>query len=365
MRILMKDANNPIATWEALVPMVFEDESELQALLDRGSSELLPPDPSSGDDYVVYARELPTASGPIDLIGIGSSGSVTIMECKLAQNHDIKRKVVGQVLDYAASLWETDVASLVATFMSRTGSDPFQALRDKFGSDADAFDEELCRSEVARRLREGDFRLLIAVDQVDSELWRIIRYVNSRGADRQGLRLVALAFQRFEQGSTQVLVPEVYGDELSQPQQSRVLTTVQRLHLDYWTAFRDYLLEQDGQVQMGNPRPTSIADSKIGTTGVLFRAWNCMIDGYSGVAAKPRTDAAASRFAALAREDRQRVAETLGQFGDVYWKPPSEEASVWVTWHGTPTDREAWPGLMKRMAGALEALRTLFSEGDV
>jgi hypothetical protein len=217
MRILMKiDSTNQDSKWEALAPMEYAHEEELQQLLDTGSAELIPADPSLEEAHVVFARELPTDSGPIDLIGIGSSGSITIMECKLARNHQIKREVVGQVLDYAASLWEIDTVTLSRAFKLKTGSDPFDALRQQFGEEAGSFDEEACRSEVARRLQEGDFRLLVAVDRIDPELRRIIQYVNSRGA-AQGLRLVAVEFPRYERGAVQVLVPEAYGDELARP----------------------------------------------------------------------------------------------------------------------------------------------------
>jgi hypothetical protein len=201
--------------WLALEPLAYTNEDELQDILNTGSAELIPSDPSLEEPHIVYAREVPTDSGPIDLIGIGSSGSVTIMECKLARNHQIKREVVGQVLDYAASLWETDIAGLSAAFKAKAGSDPFEAIRAKFGEDAGSFDEEACRSEVARRLREGDFRLLVAVDRIDPELRRIIQYVNSRGGGDQGVRLVALEFPRFQQGDIQLLIPEAYGDELT------------------------------------------------------------------------------------------------------------------------------------------------------
>jgi hypothetical protein len=218
MRILMKiDSTKKDSKWEALSPMEYSHETELQGLLKTGSAELIPADPSLDEAHVVFAREVSTDSGPIDLIGIGSSGSITIMECKLARNHQIKREVVGQVLDYAASLWETDILSLSENFRARADADPFEALRQQFGEDPESFEEERCRSEVARRLREGDFRLLVAVDRIDPELRRIIQYVNSRGGTGQGLRLVAVEFPRYQQGTIQVLVPEAYGDELARP----------------------------------------------------------------------------------------------------------------------------------------------------
>jgi hypothetical protein len=217
MRILMKtDSTNEDSKWEALAPMEYPNEAELQSLLNTGSAELIPADPSLDEAHVVFVRELSTDSGPIDLIGIGSTGSITIMECKLARNHQIKREVVGQVLDYAESLWETDLLVLSEAFRARAGSDPFEAIRRQFGEDAESFDEEACRAEVARRLREGDFRLLVAVDRIDPELRRIIQYVNSRGGAGPGLRLVAVEFPRYQQGTILVLVPEAYGDELAQ-----------------------------------------------------------------------------------------------------------------------------------------------------
>lgn len=222
--------------WLALEPLAYTNEDELQDILNTGSAELIPSDPSLDEPHVVYAREVPTDSGPIDLIGIGSSGSVTIMECKLARNHQIKREVVGQVLDYAASLWETDIAGLSAAFKAKAGSDPFEAIRAKFGEDAGSFDEEACRTEVARRLREGDFRLLVAVDTIDPELRRIIQYVNSRGGGEQGVRLVALEFPRFQQGEIQLLIPEAYGDELARKPPPGGRTTFNYVLEDYFAA---------------------------------------------------------------------------------------------------------------------------------
>jgi len=215
MRILIKRDVDRDSRWQALSSLDYGDEDELQELLDKGSAELVPVDPAVGDVHVVFAREVATGSGPIDLVGVGSSGSITIMECKLAKNHQIKREVVGQVLDYAAALWETDPTGFAEAFAQKAGSDPFEALRGRFSTDGKPWDEEACRSEVARRLREGDFRLLIAVDSIDSELRRIIKFVNTRGSGASHLQLVALAFPRFAEGTTHVIVPETYGDEIA------------------------------------------------------------------------------------------------------------------------------------------------------
>lgn len=229
-------STNQGSKWEALAPMEYAYEAELQDLLNTGSAELIPADPSLDEAHVVFAREVSTDSGPIDLIGIGSAGSITIMECKLAKNHQIKREVVGQVLDYAASLWETDVLALAEAFRARAGSDPFDAIRQQFGEDADSFDEGACRAEVARRLRDGDFRLLVAVDRIDPELRRIIQYVNSRGGSGPGLRLVAVEFPRYQHATVQVLVPESYGDEMAEHKTSTSRGSRRWVLEDYFAA---------------------------------------------------------------------------------------------------------------------------------
>ena len=355
-------SNEPGSTWEPMVSAGYSREAELQELLQTGSSELVPADPSLDEQHVVYARELFTAAGPIDLVGIGSSGSVTIMECKLARNRQIKREVVGQVLDYAASLWQMDVASVAAAFRTSAGHDPFDALREKFEADGPAFDEEQCRVEVGRRLLDGDFRLLVAVDEIDADLRRIIQYVNRRGGLGRGLKLVALEFPRFEIGSVQVLVPESYGDELAvAPPTPGELTEIQRLHLEYWTGFQEYLHKRGTPIEFSKPQSASIASSRVGASGLTFRAWNLMNDGHSGVEAFPKSQEARARFVVV---NRGLVDERLRRFGEVNWRfepdPPVVSLSRDGKREGMPTDKQQWPKLMEWMAGALEELASLF-----
>jgi hypothetical protein len=54
----------------------------------------------------VFVREsgLP-GSGSTDLLDVDSDGNIYVVECKLASNSEIRRKVIGQVLEYAAFLW--------------------------------------------------------------------------------------------------------------------------------------------------------------------------------------------------------------------------------------------------------------------
>ncbi len=83
-------------------------ETELQHLLAKSPSIIPLDDIREGISPLVFAvRELGLpGSGNTDIIGFTPEGDIVIIECKLAANTESKRKVIGQILEYAAYLWE-------------------------------------------------------------------------------------------------------------------------------------------------------------------------------------------------------------------------------------------------------------------
>ena len=59
--------------------------------------------PSFGP-LIPLCRELRTSVGPVDAVFINRHGLLTLVECKLWRNPEARRKVVGQVLDYASAI---------------------------------------------------------------------------------------------------------------------------------------------------------------------------------------------------------------------------------------------------------------------
>ena len=47
-------------------------------------------------------------SGNTDVLAFSPDGDIAVVECKLAANAESKRKVIGQILEYAAYLWGMD-----------------------------------------------------------------------------------------------------------------------------------------------------------------------------------------------------------------------------------------------------------------
>jgi hypothetical protein len=197
--------------WERTDKVIFADEAQLQKLLYE-SPELIPT--KVEDQAAVFTREagLP-GSGFTDLVGVDARGNILVVETKLARNDEIRRKVIGQVLEYAAYLWGMSFDGLDRFFLNREGKSLLDLLIEK---DA-AIDKDWLRQNVEQNLASGTFQLIIAVDAINPELEKIIAYVSSRGS---GLQLEALELELYKQGQVEILVPQRYG-QLNQPKESQ------------------------------------------------------------------------------------------------------------------------------------------------
>jgi hypothetical protein len=82
-----------------------EGESTLQERIEK-YPKLIPSEdinPDNPPDFIVLKREASVPGiGSIDLLLSDQDGILTILETKLADNPEITREVVGQVLEYAA-----------------------------------------------------------------------------------------------------------------------------------------------------------------------------------------------------------------------------------------------------------------------
>ena len=99
----------PDGSWSEPSTRGYVDEDALQALL-AAHPDLLPG--VTGDPAV--CREFQSGVGPADLVVVDAEGSITLVECKLAANRQVRREVIGQVLDYASRLWRMPVEAFTA-----------------------------------------------------------------------------------------------------------------------------------------------------------------------------------------------------------------------------------------------------------
>ena len=106
----------------------YSSEAALQAILAEHPALV----PGVSIDALM-CREFQSGIGPADLIALDAEGTLTLVECKLAANPQVRREVIGQVLDYASRLWKMSIADFETKWASRTGESPFTAMGDDQG----------------------------------------------------------------------------------------------------------------------------------------------------------------------------------------------------------------------------------------
>ena len=139
------------------------------------------------------------------------TGTVTLIECKLAANAEIGRAVVGQILAYASGLAGSTYEAFASSFAKSRGEPLLEAVQS---TASQALDEERFRANVADTLRSGEFRLVVAVDAITAELRAIVEYLNTHLGDTVAMLAVELGYLRIH--DVELLVPATYGAELAE-----------------------------------------------------------------------------------------------------------------------------------------------------
>ena len=125
------------------------------------------------DEPLASAKEVPVRrTGGADVIVVDAGGQIAIVECKKASNDESRREVIGQVFEYAAMLWKNNYEDLKRIFSAcrRPLTKPFESV--------EGWDEDTFGRAISQRLKDGDFRLIIAVDEMTTPLKkRLVRTV--------------------------------------------------------------------------------------------------------------------------------------------------------------------------------------------
>ena len=205
---------------EPLAEAPFSTEDQLQALIARhpellDGEQVRPGDPRR---WILITREKGIAEHShegarwaIDHLIIDQDAVPTLAEVKRGSNPEIRRTVVGQMLEYAAHASQTWTADeLRQTFEDSAGAlglDPSVELGKLLQSDgepdADAFWQTVETNLSARRLR-----LLFVADDIPDPLERVVEFLN---AQMPNIEVLAVEIKRFKGRSTQTLVPRIIG----------------------------------------------------------------------------------------------------------------------------------------------------------
>src|SRR5688572_3259628 len=166
----------------------YDSEKVLQELLAKYPSVLAGGefDPDEPRRWVLVSRELGVPFEPdgsnrwaLDHLFLDQDGIPTLVEVKQPGKSEIRRKVVGQMLDYAANAVAYWPIEHIRTALEKTcalaGAE--RTLTDLLGDGADI---EKFWSTVAENLRNGNVRLVFVADELPVELKRIIEFLNEQ-----------------------------------------------------------------------------------------------------------------------------------------------------------------------------------------
>ena len=205
---------------EALEETPFSTEDELQKLIAE-HPELLDGEqirPGDALRWILITREkgIAASSGEgarwsVDHLIVDQDAVPTLAEVKRGSNPEIRRTIIGQILEYAAHASETWTASeLRSAFENQTrdrGHDPDDELATLLQGhdepDVEGFWQDVATNLAAKRLR-----LLFVSDDIPDPLAQVVTFLN---AQMPGIEVLAVEIKRFHGGAAQTLVPRVIG----------------------------------------------------------------------------------------------------------------------------------------------------------
>src|SRR5579863_5683077 len=149
-------------------------------------------------DAASICMELPLTSGPADILYATPDGNLIIGETKLFRNPEARRKVIGQIIDYAKDLSalsyeDLEKAILRAEAPDGSGGHPKLGLYKAVAAGSEAINEEDFIDAVSRNLEQGRFLLLVIGDGIQEGTASIAAFLQQHAGMHFTLGLVDLA----------------------------------------------------------------------------------------------------------------------------------------------------------------------------
>lgn len=203
--MLIRPGNQPEqVVAEAALPT----EAELHEAL-TNHPELIPTSDLNMGQTVVVGRESGLSAGYADLVLLDEHGKLCIVEVKNEGNPDTRR-VVAQLLDYAASLWALSIDEfeqrVLHPFLTASAwSGPLPSVGEYLAeaTEQSTADPDALAERVGQALAAGEFALVVVAPQIPVGVQRVLEYLNARGQ-----RLFGLEVSYFS-GPVQCFVPRL------------------------------------------------------------------------------------------------------------------------------------------------------------
>lgn len=162
---------------------------------------------------IPLCKELSMPSGFCDIAYINEEGLITLVECKLWKNPEARRKVIGQILDYAKdlSVWNYEMFEKQC-IVARKGDE--KSLIDIIKKYAPDIEEVKFIDNVMKNIIRGRFLLLIVGDGIRENMEEMVEFLNQYGKLSFTLSLVELPVFKIHNEDEIIITPRVLAKTL-------------------------------------------------------------------------------------------------------------------------------------------------------
>ena len=167
--------------------------------------------------WLLISREMGIPDSPesggrwaVDHLLLDQDARPTLVEVKRGDNPEIRRRVVGQMLDYAAHAtryWSA--AGIRETFEANAGNEATAQLTELLGDDSEPDEDayEAFWERVDKNLGDENIRLLFVADDIPDDLANVVGFLNRHMAPR--VEVLAVELKQFRGEGIRTLVPRV------------------------------------------------------------------------------------------------------------------------------------------------------------
>ena len=193
--------------FKTLDSKLFENEKELQNLTIK-YPELLSLLSESESTPVLISDEVRISTGKIDNFLVDNEGIPILIEAKERTNDELRRKVAGQLLDYASTisndLIEMNFEKEIISSCRKHSFDEVEVLNNLYQN----YEKEEFWEIFSKNLKNNRFKLVVLADKFYPSTERIIQYLNQ---ETQNTNFIGLELMKFEVNENTVIVPKLIG----------------------------------------------------------------------------------------------------------------------------------------------------------
>jgi hypothetical protein len=173
----------------------------------------------------------------LDHLFLDQDAIPTLVDVRRTPNADIRQKVLGQSIDYAANAvvhWPVD--SIIALFEANCrdrGRDPEHIFEEFLGADAN---EDRFWQKVKTNLQAGKVRLVFVADEISAEMRRVVEFLNEQ---MDPVEVLALEIKQYvSEDGLKTLVPRLIG-QTAEAQQKKSSAMRERRRWDESSFFAE------------------------------------------------------------------------------------------------------------------------------